>query len=66
MKCSKEELLRSLASTLKLTGMGIDSLELKDKETAIIRYESGSIQTVNIACDSHIAIVKDVLSSITY
>jgi hypothetical protein len=66
MKYSKKELLSSLEFTLKLTGMGIDTLELKDEETVIIHYESGGSKPVNIACDSHIAIIKDVIGSINY
>jgi len=46
--------------------MGIDTLELKDEETVIIHYESGGSKPVNIACDSHIAIIKDVIGSINY
>lgn len=66
MKYSKKELLNSLEFTLKLTGVGVAALELKDEETVVIHYESGGSKPVNIACDSHIAIVKDVIDSINY
>lgn len=66
MKYSKKEILSSLEFTLKLTGMDIATLELKDEDTVIVHYASSASKAVNIAMDSHIAIVKDVVESIKY
>lgn len=57
---SKAELIKSLEFTLKLTRNEIACLELKDEDTVIIWYEDGSNQVVNIACNSGIAIIRDV------
>lgn len=57
---SKEEFIKSLESTLKLTREGISRLELKDEETVIIYFSNNYFKEVNIACNSAIAIVRDV------
>lgn len=38
--------------------------EGKDNETAIIWYNDGSREEVNVSCDSYIAIIKDVMKHI--
>lgn len=57
---TKAELVKSLEFTLKLTRNGIACLELIDDETVVIWYEDGNNQMVNIACNSGIAIIRDV------
>lgn len=65
---SKQELVDSLASTLRLTRVGVVGLELTSRiepgDTVIIHYKSGGTQTVNIAFDSGIAIIRDVCRAI--
>ena len=61
---SKEELVKSLEFTLKLTREKIDSLELIYDETVVIHYESGYGQKVNIACNSAMEIIRDVAKAI--
>ena len=61
---TKEELIRSLEQTVKLTREGVQRLELADNETVIIHYESGASRNVNIAMDSGLAIIRDVVRAI--
>lgn len=61
---SKEELVKSLEATLKLTREEIESLELKDQDTVLIHFEGGGTKTVNIACNSGIAIIRDIAKAI--
>lgn len=63
---AKQKLISSLEATLKLTRIGIQSLELANDELVIIHYSSGANKKVNIACDSEIAIIRDVTRSIDY
>lgn len=57
---TKEQFIKSLEQTLKLTRAGVESLELADEETVVIHYEGGGKRPVNIALDSATAIIKDV------
>lgn len=57
---TKEEFIKSLENTLKLTREEITRLELRDPETVIIHYDHGYSKAVNIACNSAIAIIRDV------
>lgn len=65
---SKQELVDSLATTLRLTRTEVSGLELTSRneheDTVIIHYQGGGTQTVNIACDSGIAIIRDVCRAI--
>jgi hypothetical protein len=63
---AKQKLISSLEATLKLTRVGIHNLELANDELVIIHYASGANKKVNIACDSEIAIIRDVTRSIDY
>ena len=63
---TKEQLVKSLGETLSLTREGISHLELKDNDTVIIHWNNGYQREVNIACDSGLAIIKDVAKSINY
>jgi hypothetical protein len=63
---TKQELISSLEFTLKLTREKVVHLELKDDETVIIHFEGGGSKEVNIACDSGLAIIKDICSGISF
>lgn len=57
---TKEQFIKSLEQTLKLTRAGVESLELADEETVVIHYEGGGKRPVNIALDSATAIIRGV------
>lgn len=57
---TKEELIKSLEFTLKLTRNEIACLDLKDEDTVVIWYENGHSQAVDITANSGIAIIRDV------
>ena len=38
---TKEQFIKSLEQTLKLTRAGVESLELADEETVVIHYKGG-------------------------
>lgn len=56
---SKAEFVDKLEDLLRAAGELVE-LELVDDETIIARFPGGR-KRVNIACDSHIAIIKDVI-----
>lgn len=60
---TKREFIQSLESTLKLTREGITSLELEDEETLLIHFKNNYTKKVNIACNSALAIIKDVVKA---
>lgn len=66
---TKQELVKSLEATLKLTREKIVSLELTSRhepeDTVIIHFEGGD-KTVSIACDSGMAIIRDVAKAVAY
>lgn len=57
---TKEQLIKSLADTLRLTRIGIEDLVLLNTNTVQIKYEGGGTKNVNIAANSGIAIIRDV------
>lgn len=65
---TKQELIGSLASTLRLTREGVVALELTSRyepeDTVIIHFKGGAKREVNIACNSGIAIIHDVCRAI--
>jgi len=65
---TKQELIDSLASTLRLTREGVVALELMSQheleDTVIIHFKGGAKQEVDIACNSGIAIIRDVCRAI--
>jgi len=66
---TKQELVKSLEETLKLTREEVVSLELTSRhepeDTVIIHFKGGD-KTVNISMDSGLAIIRDVSRAITY
>lgn len=64
----KKELVDSLATTLRLTRTEVTDLELTSRwepeDTVIVHFMGGGTQTVNIACNSGIAIIRDVCRAI--
>lgn len=64
---TKQELVDSLANTLRLTREGIIGLELTSKhetEDTVVIYYSWGKKFVNIYMDSGIAIIRDVCRAI--
>lgn len=61
---TKEQFIKSLEDTLKLTRAGVDRLELVDDDTVVIHYEGGGKRPVNIALDSATAIIRDVARAV--
>lgn len=65
---SKQELVDSLATTLRMTRTEAIDLELvsrrEPEDTVIIHFMGGGTRRVNIALDSGIAIIRDVCQAI--
>ena len=61
---TKQEFIDKYSELLKMTREGVSHLELKDDETVVIHYKGGAERTVNIACDSGLAIIRDVARQI--
>ncbi|HKL79215.1 MAG TPA: hypothetical protein VJ888_02130 [Mobilitalea sp.] len=62
---TKQELISSLETTLKLTREPIERLELVSEDKVIIHFKGG-VLPVNIHCDSGMAIIRDVAKAINY
>jgi hypothetical protein len=66
---TKFQLVKGLEDVLKLTREEIVSLELttrnEPEDTVVIHFKGGDVP-VNIACDSGIAIIRDVSRAVTY
>ena len=61
----KAMFITNLADLLRQTREGVVDLALsEDGETVTILFEGGGTRRVNIACDSYLAIVKDVVKAI--
>lgn len=60
---SKLEFVKSLEETLKLTRVGIKELLLKDDgNTITVVYQNGYERDINIAMNSALAIIEDVVT----
>ncbi len=57
---SKQDFISMYSELLSMTREGVSHLELQDDETVVIHYKGGAEKTVNIACDSGIAIIRDI------
>lgn len=63
----KKEIIFWLKQALRATRAGADIAKMKlmdDGDTVQITFNSGCTKDINIACDSGIAIIKDVASSL--
>lgn len=61
----KAMFITNLAGLLRQTREGVVDLALsEDGETVTILFEGGGTRRMNIACDSYLAIVKDVVKAI--
>ncbi|MBE5966974.1 MAG: hypothetical protein E7255_08415 [Lachnospiraceae bacterium] len=64
---TKQQLIKSLEATLRLTREDIVALVLVSRyepDDTVIIHSTGGIQTVDIACNSGIAIIRDVCRAI--
>ncbi len=59
----KQKFVINLGQLLSQTSTGVMAAGLEDEDTVVI-YFGGSVKRVNIACDSYLAIIKDVVNSI--
>lgn len=57
---TKERFIEKYSELLFMTREGVSHLELKDDETVVIHYKGGAERIVNIACDSGMAIIRDI------
>lgn len=57
---TKEQLIKSLEGTIKLTREQVERLELYDQDTVIIHFKDGYAKPVNIHMNSGMAIIRDV------
>ena len=62
----KNEFVEALGEVLAMTRLPITRLSLEDNDTVIIHHEGGHEKEVNIAYNSGIAIIKDVVKNINY
>ena len=61
---TKERFIDKYSDLLIMTRLDVERLELVDDETVVIHYNGGFEKKVNIACDSALAIIKDVASQV--
>ena len=66
----KEEIIKWLLATLKLTvaGVGLEDIRYdrltNGDEIAVLMYDNGYRKSVNISCDSGVALMRDILRAI--
>ena len=66
----KEEIIKWLLATLKLTvaGVGLNDIRYEQltngDEIAVLIYDNEYRKTVNISCDSGVALMRDILRNI--
>ena len=66
----KQEIINWLFQTLKQTvaGVGLESIKYEQlnngDEIAVLMYDNGYRKSVNISCDSGIALMRDILRNI--
>ena len=61
----KEEFVKILQMLLIKADVNVKSLELTDEETVKMTFLNGYSKRINIAADSRLAIIKDVVNNIT-
>lgn len=62
----KVQFVKKLSDFLKTTEVDVEEIYLKNEETAVIRFINSYEKKVDIACDSNMAIVLDVVRAIMY
>ena len=63
----KQKICDRLLETLKLTRLGTDLIDLdyiKESEIVVAHFEGGGKKEINVACDSGIAMIKDIIRGI--
>ena len=63
----KQRICDRLLETLKLTRLGTDLIDLdyiKESEIVVAHFEGGHKVDINVACDSGIAMIKDIIRAI--
>lgn len=60
----RKQFVRNLGFLLSQTREGVVSAELRDDDIVVIRFEDGGLQSVNVKCDSYMAIIRDVAKAI--
>lgn len=62
---SKKDFIRGFGSFLRYQEMctGVQTMEMNDKELVTITYEGGGTHTANVAADSHLAALRDILKN---
>lgn len=58
------QFVHNLGFLLSQTREGVVSAELRDDDVVVIQFEDGSVQGVNVKCDSYMAIIRDVAKAI--
>lgn len=61
----KQEFLNTLQILLIKADVNVKSLELTDEETVKLTFLNGYTKRIDIAADSRLAIIKDVVNNIT-
>ena len=68
----KELILNWLLNTLRCTAAGCDLIQIRYEclqngdELAVLIFNNGYRKTVNISCDSGIAMIQDIVRAIAY
>ena len=60
----RRQFVKNLGFLLSQTREGVASAELMDNDVVAVRFEDGSVQGVNVKCDSYMAIIRDVAKAI--
>lgn len=63
----KQRICDRLLETLKLTRLGTDLIDLdyiEESEIVVAHFEDGGKREINVACDSGIAMIKDIIRGI--
>lgn len=63
-QAQKRQALVMLKGALDFAGINVDNLILENKDIVTILYHNGYTKQVNIACDSVLAMLQDVLEKV--
>jgi len=61
---SKDSFVRILGVIIHDADSDVLTTELENDETVLITFKGGHTKQVNIACDSRLAIIKDVIRAV--